>query len=207
MNRLVEDWNGRLKSSNLLHQLNPNLHDFDAEQFGSIKDLKALKPTADGWSAIMVTCSEFGFQPDQTSIFEIGRLYIIQNFGNVILPLGDSEFQTEVTHALQTKGLRDVIVCGHVNCRTVGHFLLRDRDNDWLQHGDRLREFMESRYSDLDESAKVNIAAQENVLLQLEKELESLRQANVNARIHGWMIGVSANRVYRFDPNQGQFIR
>ena len=89
--------------SSPFHSLDRSLHDFDLQHFGSTDDLRSVSPTSEGWSAIMVTCSEFGFQPDQNSIFEIGELYVIQNFGNVVLPFGDSG--TEVNRALETKGL------------------------------------------------------------------------------------------------------
>lgn len=186
------------------HPLDSSLHDFSSTQFGSLDDLRVITPTVEGWSAIMVTCSELGFLPDQTSIFEAGQLYVIQNFGNVVLPIPRSESETEVTRSIQTKGLQDVIICGHLNCRSIEHFLAKEQTND-LQPGIPLHELIETHYQNLDTLAKSNIAAQENVLLQIENVIASLRAANLKARLYAWMTEGLTNRIYHFNPFDGQF--
>lgn len=194
-----------MENSSELQPLDPSLHDFDPAMFGSIEDLKALQPNADGWSAVMVCCSELGYQPDQNSIFEIGELYTVQNFGNVVLPWGNDEVVTEISYALYDKQLKDLIVFGHVGCQTIEHFLWEDREGDWLRHGDRLRDFIRSNYGDVSEESRLNIAAQENVLLQLEKEILSLKEKGIEARLHGWISIGSGNQVMRYDVQSGQF--
>jgi carbonic anhydrase len=193
-------------SPNALHSLDPSLHDFAPSTFGTIEDLKQLQPNSDGWSAAMVCCSEFGFQPDQNSIFDIGELYTVQNFGNVILPWGEDKVVTEISHVLQEKQLKDLIVFGHVGCKTVEHFLWEDRDIEWLQHGDKLRDFMSLHYGDVSAENQLSIAAQENILLQLKKEMLSLHEHGVEARLHGWLSIGLGNRIMRYDVQSGQFV-
>ena len=195
-----------MDSSKVLYPLDTSLHDFATSNFGSVEDLKNLHPNSDGWSAVMVCCSEFGFQPDQNSIFEIGELYTVQNFGNIILPLSREQVVTEITQVLREKQLNDLIVFGHVGCKTIEHFLWRDRDHEWLQHGDRLREFMSLHYGDVNAEHRLNIAAQENILLQLEKETLSLKHEGVNVRLHGWLSIGLGNRIMQYDVQSGQFV-
>jgi carbonic anhydrase len=194
-----------MDSTNTLHPLDSSLHNFAPSMFGTIEDLKQLQPNSDGWSAVMVCCSEFGFQPDQNLIFEIGELYTVQNFGNVIIPWGEDKVVTEITHALQDKRLKDLIVFGHVGCKTIEHFLWEDRDKKWLQHGDKLRDIIRLHYSDLSAESRLNIAAQENILLQLEKEILSLHQHGIEARLHGWLSIGLGNRTMQYDVQSGQF--
>jgi len=118
-----------MRTSSRFHPLDPSLHNFDQVQWGTMADLKSLKAVDAGWSAIMLTCTDLGFVPDQTSIFEEGQLFFIQNFGNVVLPHSESEAETEVTKVLREKRMKDVIICGHLNCRAVDVCLANERDS------------------------------------------------------------------------------
>jgi|TARA_B110000495_G_C22964862_1_gene565806 hypothetical protein len=53
-----------------------------------------------------------------------------------------------------------------VGCKTKEHFLWEDRDNEWRQHGDKLRDLMNLHYGGVSVENRLNIAAQENILLQ-----------------------------------------
>ena len=118
-----------MRQSSRFHPLDPNLHKFDKVQLGTIADLKSSKSADDGWSAIMLTYADLGFLPDQTLIFDDGQLFMIQNFGNVVVSFSESEPETDVTEVLRTKRMKDVIVCGHLNCRAVEMCLVNERDD------------------------------------------------------------------------------
>lgn len=92
-----------------------------------------------------------------------------------------------------------------MGCKTVEHFLWEDRESEWLQHGDKLRDFMNLHYGDVSSESRLNIAAQEHILLQLEKEILSLHQHGVEARLHGWLSIGLGNRIVRYDVQSGQF--
>ncbi len=71
-----------------------------------------------------------------------------------------------ISHALSEKQLKDLIVFGHVDCETKERFLWEDRDNEWRQHGDKIRDLMNLHYGEVSVENRLNIAAQENILLQ-----------------------------------------
>lgn len=199
-----------------LPTLNTELHDLDPALFGSPSQLRCAAPNAEGWSAVMVTCSEFGFRPDDNSAVAPGQLYLIQNFGNV-LPVSPSSPDTQsLAHQVIRGGIRDVIVLGHIGCRFVRSSLCDDRDSEPRDsetqvgsQANRLSQFMATHYGhrdvQRDHQELAAIAAQEHVLMQLENVVRSLQDADVTLRLHAWMGGVHPNRLWRFDPHSAQF--
>ena len=195
------------RQDDTLARLDGSIHEFDASRFGTLEMLKQQTPTSEGWRAAIVACSETAFMPDQTSFFELGELLVVQNFGNVITPASENPDEgTEVTDLVRRKGVQHVIVCGHLKCRTIGHFTQDgERNATWLNHGNRLRELVRSHYSMVPETTMLNVAAQENVLLQLEKELQSLANQRVDAHVYGWILDDESQRVHCYDPVLQQF--
>ena len=120
-----------------LLQLKPALHRFDKSRFNDISELQRTSPTRDGWVAMMMTCSELGFAPDSNSLFKPGQLFIVQNFGNVVLPNSCvTAGETRCVIAATEREIQHIIVCGHLSCRTVGHFLEKgSRSVIWLENG------------------------------------------------------------------------
>ena len=194
-----------MKTTSHLCPLKTELHDFDSEQFGCVEDLQHLTPTDDGWSAMMVACSECGFSPDQTSLFGDGELFIVQNFGNVVLPENSRSTSTQVIRLSGELGLRDIIVCGHMRCQTVSHFVSGDPGIQWLQHGNGLRHLMHRHYSHLHSGQCREVAVQENVLMQLEKVVDDIGDSTPDLRVHGWILDSESARVFSFNPECGQF--
>ena len=102
--------------------------------------------------------------------------------------------------------MQDVIVLGHLACRTVEHFLtIEDKRREWIQHGDALRDFIEAHYGNLDLKSKINVAAQENVLLQIEAVVDSLDALETDVRFHAWMTDSPKKIVCQFDPATWKF--
>ena len=192
-----------------LLQLKPALHRFDKSRFNDISELQSTSPTRDGWVAMMITCSELGFAPDSNSLFKPGQLFIVQNFGNVVLP--DScvtAGETRCVIAATEREIQHIIVCGHLSCRTVGHFLEKgSRSVIWLEHGNRLRDLVQAHYPHLTHQQMVDVGAQENVLIQLEHLLADIDVTGANIRVQGWLLDDDTQRIYSYNVRSGQFER
>jgi hypothetical protein len=65
---------------------------------------------------------------------------------------------------------------------------------------------MSLHYGDVSAENQLSIAAQENILLQLKKEMLSLHEHGVEARLHGWLSIGLGNRIMRYDVQSGQFV-
>lgn len=109
----------------------------------------------------------------------------------------------------------DIIVCGHTQCGAIDAILHPERMANlpfvrrWLAETERVRDVIESRYSDLSPEAQLMAAVEENVLMQL----EHLRQyAFVNERLEagtlrvsGWIFDIKSGRIFDYNPTEGQF--
>src|SRR5208283_3312795 len=105
----------------------------------------------------------------------------------------EASIEFAVTHL----GVRDIIVCGHSQCGAMKGLLNPDALSDmpavakWLRLADKTKRILQENYTDLDPDLLLNVAIQENVLVQL----ENLRSLPCVARklwkreieLHGWI--------------------
>ncbi len=140
---------------------------------------------------------------------QAGPTVIVHNFGNVVLPnsyVTAGETQCEI--AATEREIQHIIVCGHLSCRTVGHFLEEgSRSVIWLEHGDRLRDLIQAHYPHLTHQQMVDVGVQENVLIQLEHLLADIEVMGADIRAQGWLLDDDTQRIYSYNVRSGQFER
>ena len=80
---------------------------------------------------------------------------------------------------------------------------------DWLVFADQTRRIVEERYGDRSKEARLEIAIEENVLVQIENLRTHPRVAEGLAagklRLHGWIYKIGSGEVFDYDPWSGQF--
>lgn len=169
----------------------------------------------DGPVAIMICCAGIGDAPEHLSQARPGDLFVLQNRGNRV-PVDSCEGSTvnAIEFALRKLCIRDIVVCGHLECPVVLGSLRSSCERELptqqrLKNGERTRALIEKHYADLSSELQANIVVQENVLVQLENLMahphirQRIQQRDI--RLHGWLLDDRTRRVWHYDPEFGQF--
>ena len=121
-----------------------------------------------------------------------------------------------IEFAVVALGVKDIIVCGHSHCGAVKGLLDPAQVAGlpavaaWLVHAEATRSIVEENYAQLNEERRLNVAIQENVLVQLEHlrthPAVAPRLARGDLHLHGWVYKIETGEVFAYDPPLGQFV-
>jgi len=194
------------------------LHQFRTETFLNHKDLFDRLSKGQNPDALFITCSDSRINPNLITHTDPGDLFIIRNAGNIVPPHGtvvSGEIAT-IEFAIVGLGVKDIIICGHTLCGAMKGLLADKLENmpsvsEWLKYAETTKRLLKDVYSDIeDQETLVNIATQENVLVQLEHlrtlpaVASALSRGEIN--IHGWIYKIQTGEVFAYDPDMGQFL-
>ncbi len=194
-----------------LHQFKTEIHANNPEFF----DRLAQRQTPD---ALFITCSDSRIDPNLLTQTNPGELFIVRNVGNIIPPHKEciSGEEAAIEFAIVALGIKDIIICGHSQCGAMKGLLNTDIIREmpavcaWLDNAQQTKQLVLSKYHQLDEKCKLEIAVQENVLVQLEhlrtypSVAERLEHSEIS--IHGWVYEIESGEVYIFESDHQQFL-
>lgn len=202
-----------------MQKLVQGIHHFQANIFRSQREL--FERLADGQNpeALFITCSDSRISPNLLTQTEPGELFILRNAGNIVPPHGMVVGGEEATieFALVGLGIKDLIVCGHSHCGAVKGLLALDSIGDsmpavcaWLGHAEATRRIMKEKYRELVNPDLLNVAIQENVLVQMENlrthPAVAAGLSRGELKLHGWVYKIETGQVFAYDPKCGQFV-
>src|SRR3990172_1202825 len=182
-----------------MQKLIEGIHHFRSTIFGSQRDLFERLAEGKRPDALFITCSDSRINPNLITQTEPGELFILRNAGNIVPPhkmaVGGEEATIEF--AIVGLGIRDIIVCGHSHCGAVNALLAPEGIREtmpamcsWLNYAESARRIVREKYSGLEKESLLNVAIQENVLVQLENLRTHPAVAKALARealnLHGW---------------------
>lgn len=202
-----------------MKKLITGLHHFQSRIFPSNQELFERLSRGQNPDALFITCSDSRINPNLITNTEPGDLFILRNAGNIIPPFGAANGGESGTieFAVAALGVKDIIVCGHSHCGAVKGLLdpagLRDLPAvvSWLSHAEATRRIIAENYKDqvLSKDDLLNIAIQENVLVQLENlrthPSVAARLARGELNLHAWTYKFESGQVFGYDPAEGQF--
>jgi len=194
------------------------LHHFQSEIFLSHKELFERLARGQNPDALFITCSDSRINPNFITQTNPGDLFILRNAGNIIPPHGAASGGEEATieFAVLGLGVKDIIVCGHSLCGAMKGLLHPEELTNmpalvaWLSHAEATQHVIKENYADLNEEQLLNIAIQDNVLVQLENlrthpaVASRLSQGELN--LHGWTYKIETGEVFSYQPKEGQFL-
>ncbi len=199
-------------------QLIEGIHRFQAEVFGSQRELFERLAQGQAPEVLLITCSDSRIDPCLITQAKPGELFILRNAGNLIPPYGTvmgGEAAT-IEFAVAGLGVKDIIVLGHSHCGAVKGLLQPPSTAEfpaltqWLSYAEATRRIVQKKYCELDEVAKLNIAIQENVLVQLENlrthPVVAAGLAQGKLKLHGWVYKIETGQVFGYDANCSQFL-
>ncbi len=199
----------------LLH----GIHRFQEQVFASQQQF--FERLVDGQQplALFITCSDSRISPNLMTQTKPGELFILRVAGNIIPPYGAVQGGEAATieYAVSVLNVHDIIVCGHSQCGAVGSILDGNgldklpAVKSYLQHAEATKRIVEENYTHItDPAARLTLAIEENVLVQLENLRTHPSVAAALARrtltLHGWVYQLHTGKIFSFSPEQEQFI-
>lgn len=201
-----------------LKKLISGLHEYQHRIFQSQKDLFERLSEGQSPEALFITCSDSRINPNMITQTEPGDLFILRNAGNIVPAYGAGNGGEAATIELAVEGLRikDIILCGHSLCGAMNALFNPERSKNmpllsaWLSHAEATKRIVLENYRDVQMDDLLNIASQENVLVQLENlrthPSVAARLAQGNLNIHAWMYKMETGMIFGYDPTEGQFL-
>jgi carbonic anhydrase len=194
-----------------LHQFRTEIHEKQEEFFAKL----AKKQSPD---AIFITCSDSRVVPELLTSTQPGDLFTLRNAGNIVPMCEDHSGGEEasIEFAVSHLNVKDIIVCGHSQCGAMKGLLNPESLSEmpavarWLRHAEKTKKILEENYASVPQDELLNIAVQENVLVQL----ENLRNLPCISRklwtreveLHGWVYEIESGNVYIYDPVSEEFL-
>lgn len=201
-----------------MRKLITGLHHFQSQIFLSHKELFERLSQGQTPDALFVTCSDSRINPNLITQTNPGDLFILRNAGNIIPPYGAANGGEGATieFAVTALGIKDIIVCGHSLCGAMKGLLHPEQLSNmptveaWLAHAEATKRIVEENYKDLSDNELLNVAMQENVLVQIENlrthPAVAARLARGELNLHAWTYKIQTGEVFSFHPEEGQFL-
>ena len=195
------------------------VHYFQNVGFTQQKDLFERLASGQSPEACFITCSDSRIDPNLITNAKPGQLFIVRNAGNVIPCYGTSNNGelAAVEFAVAVLGVKDIIVCGHTHCGAIKGVLNPESVaslpslKGWLRHCDATAEIVKDHYGHLSGDELYTVAAEENVLVQLEHlrtlPIVASRVSRGLVNLHGWMYKIETGEVFAYDSHLGQFAK
>jgi carbonic anhydrase len=167
--------------------------------------------------ALFITCSDSRIMPSLITSTEAGDLFLVRNAGNIVPPFGagwGGEVAT-IEYSLSVLHIANIIICGHSQCGAIAAMMekhdLSDRPGlqAWIQHASATRHIVARKYPHLTGAQRQLVAAQENVLVQMNNlsthPLVASRLIAGELRLAGWYYDIATGVVLQYNQATGRF--
>lgn len=200
-----------------MQKLVQGIHRFQRSVFRSEREMFERLAKGQNPETLFITCSDSRINPNLLTGTLPGELFILRNAGNIVPAFGALRGGEAATleYAVSVLGVQDVVVCGHSACGAMGALLDEasvanlPAVKDFLYHAESTRQIVRTNYAHLSHEDQVNVAIQENVLVQLENlrthPAVAARLARGDLGLHGWVYKIGTGDVFAYDSSAGQF--
>jgi len=145
-------------------------------------------------------------QPDHQR--RAGEFFIVRNVGNIVPAVGRGVIggvAAAVEYAVEILGVQNVI-CGHTRCGVIEAILEPERARHfqfvsrWLGESATIPALLREKYSHLTGEARLDVASEENVLVQFENlrsyTFVSKQLEEEKLKLAGWVFKIAAAQVF-----------
>jgi carbonic anhydrase len=199
-----------------MEKLISGLHKFRSETFVNHETLFKNLVNGQKPDVLFITCSDSRVNPNLLTNTNPGELFIIRNAGNIVPPyqIGNGEAAT-IEFAVRRLKVKNIIICGHSHCGAINGLVHPEAIlglpalEAWLSNSKEVRTILDNNYPALSPSKTINVATQENVLVQVQnlKTHPCIQEeiAGRNLKIHAWVYKFETGDVFNYDPVDQQF--
>lgn len=194
------------------------IHKFRDEVYPKERQLYVMLSGGQTPDTLFITCSDSRVDPSRFTSSHPGELFLIRNAGNLVPPYGTAAGSGElatIEYAICVLNIKNIVMCGHSDCGAVSAMLHPEKLKDlpsvsaWLAHMERTRRVVHDHYNDLSHEELLEIAIQENILVQLEHVMMhpavATRMLRGDLKLFGWYFEIQTAKVYGYDVTDGQF--
>ena len=200
-----------------IQQLVEGVHHFQGRVFRAQQELFERLATKQSPETLFITCSDSRIDPNLITHTDPGDLFVLRNAGNIIPAYGGhsgGEVAT-IEFALTGLGVRNIIVCGHSHCGAMKGLLHpaalveMPAVAEFLKHAEATRRIVRSKYAHLSGDELLEVAIEENVLVQIESlqthPAVAVALAQGELSLHAWIYDIPTGEVHAYDADAGQF--
>jgi carbonic anhydrase len=200
-----------------MRRLVEGIHRFQNSVFGDQRELFSRLSTGQAPDTLFITCSDSRIVPNLFTQTGPGELFTLRNAGNIVPPYGASNGGESATieYAVSVLGVRDIVVCGHSACGAV-QALLNPKSVEempaivnWLAQAEATRRIIRENYAHHSGDALLNVAIQENVLVQVENlETHPCVRAKLGRdelTLHAWVYKFESGQVFVYSTESRRF--
>jgi carbonic anhydrase len=202
----------------VMKRLTSGIHEFRSKEFLSQQELFERLSKKQSPDALFITCADSRIVPNLITQTDPGDLFVIRNAGNIVPP-ADAKASGEgasIEYAIKNLNIRNIIICGHSRCGAMKAIVHPESLNElplmanWLDYASGTRMIIERDYANATDEEKLDVAVQENVLVQMENirtysvVSAALRSGKLN--LHAWVYDIRTGEVLVYYPESEQFL-
>jgi len=201
-----------------MRNLVEGIHRFRTEIFDQQRGLFTQLAEGQAPSTLFITCSDSRVVPNLFTQTDPGELFTLRNAGNIVPPYGASNGGESPTieYAVSVLGVQHIVICGHSGCGAVQALLNPETVAhmpsiaNWLNQAEATQRILQENYPDLTGDALLNVAIQENVLVQIEN-LEThpavrARLGRGQLTLHAWVYKFETGQVFAYSAEKKRFL-
>lgn len=169
--------------------------------------------------ALLITCSDSRIDVGRLTQTQPGDLFVQRTAGNIVPPY-DAILSGEaatIEYAVLGLGIEHIIVCGHSHCGAMKGLLHPETLEQlpavkaYLTHAESVRQAVEEKQAaSSDAAAKLMLAVQQNVLVQLDNLRTHPSVAGAledgKLQLHGWVYQLETGEVLACDKHENEFV-
>jgi len=202
----------------MVQQLVAGVHHFKRQVFRQQQELFARLAQGQSPQTLFITCSDSRIDPNLITHTDPGDLFVIRNAGNII-PAYSAASGGEIASiefAITGVGVSDIVICGHSHCGAMKGLLHPEyvtempAVSEWLKHAEATRRIVKSKYGQRAEDEKLDVAIEENVLVQIENlqthPAVAVALVEGKLKLYAWVYDIATGEVFAYDDDAEQYV-
>ena len=200
--------------------LRSDLHEFPKDGFGSVASL-INPPETRARDTLIIACSELGAALDCLSFGDASRFLVLQHLAASMPSRRDIENDSRlslegVSRLFDKHQFSNLIVCGHLACQVIPHWLQPTDVSDDDAYGLRKRfengtlRLVDNHYAPKTAREHLELLIFEHLLCQIENLLTypfiSERVHSRKTSLFGWVVDNASARVYGYRAEESAFL-
>lgn len=202
----------------MVQQLVAGVHHFKRQVFRQQRELFERLAQGQSPQTLFITCSDSRIDPNLITHTDPGDLFVVRNAGNIIPAYSAASGGEIASIEFAVTGLTvsDIVICGHSHCGAMKGLLHPEylaempAVSQWLAHAEATRRIVKSKYGQLAESERLEVATEENVLVQIENlqthPAVAVALAEGKLKLHAWVYDISTGEVFAYDDDAEQYV-
>ena len=193
------------------------IHQFHAQVFQREREFYSQLAAGQSPSTLFIGCSDSRVDPTIITQQGLGELFVLRNAGNIVPCYGASNGGEPATieYAVTALGVKDIVVCGHSGCGAIQAMLHPEKMSDfpaikgWLTHAEATRRIILENYADATGDERIDLAIQENVLVQIENlqthPAVAVKLQRGELTLHAWVYQMKTGEILAYSTEDGGF--